>query len=63
MTNLQELIDTANKLSKRLEIAASEETRFCIDICMRLEKLSWETYRTANEIEEIRKNINYGNIL
>ncbi len=54
MTNLEELIHTAQKLSDRLEMAAAEEKRFCVDICMRLECLSWEMLKTANELAEIK---------
>lgn len=57
MTNLQELIDIANKLSMRLEQAASEEIRFCIDIQLKFEQLSWELLRTANEINDIKEYI------
>jgi hypothetical protein len=57
MTNLQELIETAHRLSNSLEQAANEEKRFCVDIQIRLEALSWELYRTANELREI-KNYN-----
>ena len=53
MTNLEELIQTAQRLSNRLEQAASEERRFCVDICLRLEQLSFEMLRTANELQEI----------
>lgn len=54
MTNLQELIETASRLSHRLEMAASEEKRFCIDICIKLEQMSWELYRTANDLKAIK---------
>lgn len=54
MTNLQELIDTANRLSNRLEQAASEEKRFCVEICMTLEKMSWQLYCTANDLKAIK---------
>lgn len=57
MTNLQELIETANRLSKRLEEAANEEKRFTVDICMTLERMSWEIYRTANDLESIKSYI------
>jgi len=57
MTNLQELIETANRLSRRLEDAANDEKRFCIDIQMRLESMSWEIYRAANELQEIKNYI------
>lgn len=57
MTNLQDLIETANRLSQRLEQAANEERRFCVDIQMRFEAMSWETLRLANEIQEIKNYI------
>ncbi len=57
MTNLQELIETANRLSQNLERAANDEKRFSIDICMTLEKMSWEIYRVANDIESIKNYI------
>jgi hypothetical protein len=54
MTNLQELIDTANTLSNNLEKAAYDEKKFCVDICIKLEIMSWETFRLANELKQIR---------
>lgn len=54
MTNLEELIQTAQKLSMGLEIASEEEKRFCVDSCLRLEQLSWEIFRAANELEAIK---------
>lgn len=57
MTNLQELIDTANKLSERLGNAASEEKRFCVDLQFRFEQLSYEMLRMANELIEIKSYI------
>ena len=57
MTNLNELIETANMLSFNLEQAANNERKFCIDLQLRFEQLSWELLRTANELEEIRSYI------
>ncbi len=54
MTNLQELIDTANRLSQRLEQAASDEMKFGIDLCMTLESMAWQTFRLANDLNEIK---------
>lgn len=53
MTNLQELIETALRLSLNLEKAANEEKRFCVDLQLRFEQMSWEMYRHANELKEI----------
>lgn len=55
MTNLDELISITDKLSTALEKAASEEKRFCVEICLRLEQLSWEMLRTCNEIQSIKQ--------
>ncbi len=57
MTNLQELIETANRLSQRLEHAANDEKKFCVDIQLRLEAMAWEIYRNANELKEIKNYI------
>jgi hypothetical protein len=54
MTDLQKLIETALLLSQNLEKAADEEKRFCVDLQLRFEQLSWELFRTANELQEIR---------
>lgn len=55
MNSLQEIIDITSKLSFRLETMASEESKFCYDICHRLEQMSWETFRTANELKQIKE--------
>ncbi len=59
MTNLQELIETANRLSKNLENAANEEKRFCTDICLALEKMSWDIFKAANDLQEIHTYTQY----
>jgi hypothetical protein len=57
MTALDELIETANRLSQRLEMAANDERRFCVDIQMRLEAMSWDLFKNANELLEIKNYI------
>ena len=57
MTNLEELIQITQMLSKKLEKASEEESRFCVDSCLRLEQLSLKLFKTANELEAI-KNYN-----
>lgn len=54
MTNLNELIETANRLSKRLEDAANDEKRFSVDLQLRFEQMSWDFYRAASELNEIK---------
>lgn len=55
MTNLEELIETTNRLCANLEKAANDEKRFCVDICLRLEQMSWEMYRAANDLKMIKE--------
>lgn len=57
MTNLQELIDTAMRLSNRLSQAAEDEKSFCYDLQLRFEQMSWECLRLANEIQETKNYI------
>ena len=57
MNHLQELIDTAMRLSARLEESANDEKRFCVDLQLRFEQLSWEMYRTASELKYIRESL------
>ena len=40
MTNLQELIETANRLCANLEKAANDEMKFSVDIQLKLEQMS-----------------------
>lgn len=54
MTNVQDLVDMANKLSMTLEKAANDEKKFCSDIQLVLERMSWEIYRHANDLKEIQ---------
>ncbi len=54
MTDLEELVACAERLCSRLEIAAQDEKLFCDDMCLQLERYSWEVYRMANSIKEIQ---------
>jgi hypothetical protein len=54
MTALQELIDTADRLCKNLDIASQNEKNYTTNICLELERYSWEIYRMMNEIKEIK---------
>lgn len=54
MNHLQDIIDTTLRLCDSLERAANEDKKFCIDIQLALEKLSWEMLRNANYLKEIQ---------
>jgi len=50
---LEEVIELLNSINKKLEKAAENEKRFGIEMSLELERLSWETYKMANDIAEI----------
>jgi hypothetical protein len=52
-TDLEELVETADRLCSSLDKAASNERQFNIQVCIQLERMSWETLRVANDLREI----------
>jgi hypothetical protein len=56
MSDLDELIESANRLCNNLDRAAENEKKFCQDICLQLERYSWDVYRMANNFKEIRES-------
>ena len=55
MSELEQLVEAATKLSNSLEKASENEKKFCVDLCLELERYSWETYRIANNIKELKE--------
>lgn len=54
MSALDELIETANRFCTNLDKAAENEKKFCTDICVELEKMSWEMLRMTNDLRQIK---------
>ncbi len=57
MTSINELIETADKLCRTLEIVAETESKLCDDISLQLERYSWEVYRMKNSLQEIKQYV------
>jgi hypothetical protein len=55
MTALEELIETANRLCNNLEIASNNEVVFNTNVCIQLERYSWDVYRMMNDIKAINE--------
>lgn len=55
MTALEELIETANRLCNNLETASNNEVAFNTNICIQLERYSWDVYRMMNDIKAINE--------
>jgi hypothetical protein len=55
MTDLEELIQTADRLCKNLDMIAQNEKKYTTNICIELERYSWEMYRMRNELNEIKE--------
>ncbi len=56
MSDLQDLIDSADRLCASLDKAAENEKMFCYNTCLELERYSWEMCRMSNEIKELQYN-------
>ena len=57
MSDMMQLIETANRLSDRLSDMATEEKRFGFEICHLLEQISYDVFKTANELKEINQYV------
>jgi hypothetical protein len=55
MTVLEEIIQLLNSITKKLDKAAEDERQFGSDLCLDLERISWQTYRMSNNIKEIHE--------
>ena len=54
MSDMEQLIETTYKLSYTLSMLADNERQFGYDLCYRIEQLSYEMHKSANELKEIR---------
>lgn len=57
MKEINELIETADKLCKALEEAANNEATFCYEMQYALENYSWDVYRMKNEISNLYNRV------
>lgn len=57
MNDLDELIEIANKLCNTLDKASENEKKFCYNVCDQLERMSWESFRMANDLKYIKENL------
>lgn len=55
MSSLDLLIEAADALSKNLEKAAENEKMFCHDLCLELERCSWEVFKMSNGIRSLKE--------
>ena len=55
MVNIQTLIETTEKLCSTLDSASQNERQFSLNVCMELEKMSWEMFRMSNDLKQIKE--------
>lgn len=53
MSDIQELIDTCERLCKRLGDMANEEQKFNMELCRGFDMMSWEAWKMGNDIKMI----------
>ena len=54
MSDIQDLIDTANRLCNNLDVMAANDKKFCADITLTLEQYSWNAYCIAENLKYIK---------
>ena len=57
MSDLDELIETANKLCAKLDMAAENEKKYCHEMCYQLDILSYETLKIINDIKTMKETL------
>lgn len=55
MTNIEELMASAERLCASLDEAASNEKKFCHNVLNELERMSWEALRISNDLKQIKE--------
>jgi hypothetical protein len=53
MNDINELIETVNRLCENIDKMANNEKKFCVDMQIALEQTSWEITRHANSLKEL----------
>jgi hypothetical protein len=54
MSSIDELVASADRLCDTLAMAAANEIKFCVEMCLELERYSWEMHRMSNHIKEMK---------
>jgi len=57
MSNIDELINMADKFCKTLEESLEIEKKICQDVSHELEMIAWEMCQTTNNLKRFRENI------
>lgn len=53
MNDVQELIDTCEKLCHNLGEMAANEKRFCVDLCQAFDMMSFQVHCMGSDIREL----------
>jgi hypothetical protein len=55
MSNIQELIDTADRLCQNIDTTIENDKKYCDDVLMELERISWSMLRMRNDLMTIKQ--------
>lgn len=55
MSELQELVESADRFCRNLQVAADNEKKFCIDLCYELERYSNQIGKMKSELEALNQ--------
>lgn len=57
MNDLDELIEVTASLCRTLDLASQNEKKFCQDLCIELERMSWNALCMSNDLQNIKENL------
>jgi hypothetical protein len=55
MVNIQALIETTEALVKTLDQASQNEKHFSLNVCIALERISWDALRMSDDLKQIKE--------
>ncbi len=55
MTDLEQLIQSADNFCANLDLAAKNEKKFCDKLLFEFERMGWEAYRMSNDLKQIKE--------
>lgn len=54
MSDLEEIIEIANRICERLDRISENEKKICTDVSLQIEKWSWDIYKMSNDLKTIK---------
>lgn len=60
MSNIEDLISSADKLCESLDSISRSEKKFCHNLSFQLERVSWDALCICNDLKKIKEHLREG---